>query len=822
MEGPETKTSRLLHQLLDHIVIFFFIQKVHLSPFDNVAPLWLVFCGFVALVGLAVTWKKLEVILYSCSTCVLMVYAYATTSSASITPGYSKTLCFGVVWAFVLGLSLLSRKWGLLKLKNMLCMPRYAVDLAMARIMVSALTLYVLLLGQYSHPMLLLKGYSFYTQRDVSACSIEEQTALPTGIPIPGLAVWPKLSFWSIHMEARLLTLFALVNVFGVAKFLSLPLMVLLQMRVLGQQFFYNFRPFTVLKDDDLFIEHGQVHLYHSLTLLMWLSMVLVFTPCADVLSVDAVVAAFSQKAAHDQIDCTTKKRLYGFPINFSVLLLGIGYFLSGCAKAGSGVIFGANWVSSHMMEAIITKYFIGYSKLIARGIVRREPLYIFAEFPSLRALFKAYPVVLRLSAFSAVAWECGFLFLASHGGWWRVSAFLMGIGFHSGIYMMLNIDFITFLLSYIVFVPWGGMFGYLRSLRQPIEIFHDESDTHLQMKRILASCCVLNNLKFKASTQEELEEGPCMVEARKQYIFLPSAPNQVQPSKLLEILTNWISTNRAVRPHLHQLIPFLRAVCWGLKFWDVVKARSKGLILNGVKENKIITMYLPRFAMCSVVLVSLVSVSNFRGKVTSWPYSLFPEFRAGVCPTGKVHFPDKSMTSTGSLAGYGLSLDGKQEPIEMQWLLRTEPDYKVKKRTFEEQLNGWNVDSIQLPFGCGDGWLHSFPPWYLWLISDAGSSASKIKRGRAIHGWETSLTNVIERCWEKEAWFLSDPKVYEACSQIRAADKLVYYRRILEVNIGPPWKESVWDLGEAVYSLPISNNTSTGFGGKSSQEYDS
>lgn len=799
MAAPRLRATRLAHLLLDHALIWFLIQFLDFGPVNVVAKLCPLLCGLGSLAGFMGHSTRIQTLLYSLMTILLLL----------CTPGtQSEFVHFLIIWGTVCSLSWISRKWGLLKLKEMLGTQRHAVDLAFARIVVSLLTLFVVLFGKYDHAMIPHNGSHYLALRDVSKCGVTEQTGLQTGIPIAGLSEWSRISLKTIHYEEIMLLLASLFSFLGVFKRWSMMIMFFLQLRVFGQQFFFGQYFFPVEDADLVHIERGIVHLHHTLTLLLWSSLLLVFSPSTDMLSIDAILAATSRNSIYQSVNSTTKKGTYGLPINVSILLLGIGYLASGLSKAGSGLVFGSNWINCFVLEGIVERHFVGYSELVSRGLTARNRLYLYAEWRFLRVLLSKYPVIFRFGALATVVWECAFMFLVSHGGYCRLFALLIGVGFHTSIYLLTGINFGVHLCTYFIFFPWGRVLDHMRSLKRPVEILHNDSSVHLQMKRILESWSLLGNLKFVHEDQAKVEEGNYTNNLAKKQVVLPNTPSSVYGSNLLYVLSNWICTSKVAGSHFFHIVPLLSILCWGSRCWESLMGVWKRVgKVSWPNNNRSAKQPQISVGTLLVALISLISVAwtSFAGEANAWPFASLPKFTAIEFPQEQVLFPDHNFTVSGSWIGYGVTSEGERRLIDAKLLLRTEPDYEVMREAFEWEIGSWPIDNLKLPLQCVDHRFRSLPPWFLWLVSQGSEPSGREVDSIGVE-WKNSFMSAISRCRKKNAPFLTDPDVNLTCNILRSSYKIQYYRRELNVPSGPPWQEGEWTVGKLAYESILSH----------------
>lgn len=189
----------------------------------------------------------------------------------------------------------------------------------------------------------------------------------------------------------------------------------------------------------------GKVNHYHNI---LWFNAILAFSPCADYLSVDAVIKAF-RRADNGTVASPKPSQAYSLPLRLIWLLYGLAYFWPGFWKVwndGTGWVLGDS-LRNHM-----------YSKWM--------------DFPGWMPGIRIdqYPLLCKLGGVGTIAFELGFIFLLFFPVW-RWLAIGSGFSFHLLTNFFMRIDFTQMRDLYVVFLPLDRIFRYLGKLLFPKEM---------------------------------------------------------------------------------------------------------------------------------------------------------------------------------------------------------------------------------------------------------------------------------------------------------------------------------------------------------------
>jgi predicted DCC family thiol-disulfide oxidoreductase YuxK len=193
-------------------------------------------------------------------------------------------------------------------------------------------------------------------------------------------------------------------------------------------------------------VDHGRMHL-------LWFATLLALSPCADVLSVDAIIVAW-RRGSSGVVAAPGNSSRYAQPLRFVWLLIGIIYLFPGLWKACN---VGLQWaVSDNLRNQMYRKWyqFGGWT-------------------PSWR--IDLHPPVYHLAGIGALLFELSFIFLVLTPRLRSIAA-VGGLCFHSLIRYFMRISFFTLELCYVSFIDWqrvaeaSGRWLF----REPLIVFYD------------------------------------------------------------------------------------------------------------------------------------------------------------------------------------------------------------------------------------------------------------------------------------------------------------------------------------------------------------
>jgi predicted DCC family thiol-disulfide oxidoreductase YuxK len=186
---------------------------------------------------------------------------------------------------------------------------------------------------------------------------------------------------------------------------------------------------------------------------LLWFMLILGASPCADVLSVDAIRLAFRQ-ADRRETSKIEKSVAYAMPLRFVMLLLGLVYFFPGFWKFVTAPLSWA-W-SDNLRNQLYAKWF---------------------ELGGWTPAFRIdhYPLLCKLSGVATIGFEMSFIFLIlSPAG--RPVALISGLIFHNLTRIFMHIGFLGLQICYVALVDWSKVFARTGRwlFREPLRVLYD------------------------------------------------------------------------------------------------------------------------------------------------------------------------------------------------------------------------------------------------------------------------------------------------------------------------------------------------------------
>lgn len=179
---------------------------------------------------------------------------------------------------------------------------------------------------------------------------------------------------------------------------------------------------------------YGKVNHNHHL---LWFPAILAFSPCADRFSLDAYLRRRSNKVIHHS------SKHYSLPFLLIWTLIGLIYFFPGFWKMWTN---GLDWVlTDNVRNQLYFKWFqLG-------GLEAWAPIFRIDQ----------YPILYKASGIYTVIFELSFIPLLLNKAT-RKLAIALGIGFHLGTLIFMNIFFVLLVWSYFSFVNWNT-FSFLK-----------------------------------------------------------------------------------------------------------------------------------------------------------------------------------------------------------------------------------------------------------------------------------------------------------------------------------------------------------------------
>ena len=176
----------------------------------------------------------------------------------------------------------------------------------------------------------------------------------------------------------------------------------------------------------------GKVNHYHHL---IWFALILAASRCGDALSLDAFIAA-RRRAKQDLTQAPVGSQVYGLPLRFVWLLMGVLYFFPGFWKVWTS---GFDWaLGDNLRFQLYAKWF---------------------ELDGWMPFFRIdhYPLLYRLAGLGTLIFETSFIILVFFPRL-RPLAVSSGLAFHTMTKTFMRISFASLELSYVTFVDWHAL----------------------------------------------------------------------------------------------------------------------------------------------------------------------------------------------------------------------------------------------------------------------------------------------------------------------------------------------------------------------------
>jgi len=179
----------------------------------------------------------------------------------------------------------------------------------------------------------------------------------------------------------------------------------------------------------------GHVYYNHHL---IWFSLLLAFSRCSDVLSCDAIIAAWKRKD-REEIFSPGEDICYALPLRFIWILIGIIYFFPGFWKIWTS---GLDWALSDNVKYIV--HLVTYDRTPALNL-------------------DVLPFLYRYGALLSVLFELSFIFVIFSNTYRYVAVAALLI-FHAIGNLFLDITFAKLYICYVVFFDWHSIIQRIRN----------------------------------------------------------------------------------------------------------------------------------------------------------------------------------------------------------------------------------------------------------------------------------------------------------------------------------------------------------------------
>jgi predicted DCC family thiol-disulfide oxidoreductase YuxK len=348
----------------------------------------------------------------------------------------------------------------------------------------------------------------------------------------------------------------------------------------------------------------GKINHYHHL---IWFMAILAVSPCADVLSVDAIFKSW-KRADRGVTEPPGPSQIYALPLRFVWLLMGVIYFSAGFWKIWTG---GYRWAWSDNPRNLM------YNKWM--------------ELSGWTPLFRIdhYPLLYKLSALGTLVFEFSFIVLIFFAGVrWLVP--LGGLAFHNMTNLFMRISFWSLQGCYVAFLDWRVLFNSAgrRLFKSEMHVVYDGNCK--LCRRTIASFRVFDLLDrvtyVNAMNRAELEKnhlGWLNEDALMQEMHV------VVGQKVWRGFSSYRVWLRRM-PLFWPLLPIMYVwpvTLLGKKFYGHIAESRTCNIAREVLTPHIYAKRLLRPTAVMGALLVYVAILCAVGKVQTWPFAGYPTF---------------------------------------------------------------------------------------------------------------------------------------------------------------------------------------------------
>lgn len=432
------------------------------------------------------------------------------------------------------------------------------------------------------------------------ACSFSVSNTAWFGTVPPELQFPPQGLYWIVkHLPISeglvwyasvLMLICCIAAALGLFTRVSATLCVILGLYVLGIPQFY-----------------GKINHYHHL---LWFAAILAASPCADVLSLDAILSS-RKRADKGVTDPPAPAQVYALPLRFIWLLMGAIYFSAGFWKVWTG---GYKWAFSDNPKIMM------YNKWLELG--------------GWRPFFRIdhYPFIYQFSAAATIVFELSFIVIIFFPAI-RFLAPVMGLAFHNMTNLFMRISFWQLQVCYVVFVDWDRAFRWIgkRLFKEEMYLLYDgncklcrRTIASLRTLDLLCRITYVNSLEVAAIQRYNLEWLNSDDLARDMYAVVGSEHQAGFAAY------RWIAKRNPILWPLYPLLYIWPIPSFGKRTYRRVADSRTCSIVRDVPSVSELNLRPRRQLLVITVVGSILlytSILSAVGKVQSWPLAGYPTF---------------------------------------------------------------------------------------------------------------------------------------------------------------------------------------------------
>lgn len=323
---------------------------------------------------------------------------------------------------------------------------------------------------------------------------------------------------------------------------------------------------------------------------LFWFTGILAFSPCGEVLSIDAIWRSW-KTGLHDTVQRLKPARAYALPLCFIMLLIGITYFFPGFWKMWNS---GLEWaLGDNLKNTMHQKWH------------QLRPWMPFFRMDQ-------YPLLYWGGGLFTMLFELSFVFLVLHPRT-RIYAALGGITFHMMTYLFLDINFWSLYGSYVVFVDWHRVFRRIGNglYKRPVYV-QPLKGTNSRLVAVFKAFDVFDQIRTvpEGAYAEGVAASPRTGERRRRTIDASHLDRRD-----LRALTKRV-------PLLWPAYPIIRL------FRLREQALSSATKRRGMERlQKEFRLSLVSVAFVGTLLIAGNVFCGVKEKIQAWPFSCYPTF---------------------------------------------------------------------------------------------------------------------------------------------------------------------------------------------------
>ncbi len=362
---------------------------------------------------------------------------------------------------------------------------------------------------------------------------------------------------------------------------------------------------------------YGKIDFYHFM---IWFALLLSVSPCADMLSIDALLRAV-KRADRGITAPPSPSRYYGLPLRLVWILMGVTYFFGGLWKLIDGRW---NWIFGESLR------YHCYTRWYALERIPR-----FGHF-----VINAPQWFFQIGALATIAFELSFIVLLLFP---RSRTFIAaaGILFHNTLGLLMGNPFFHLQVCYVSFVDWHRIFRWFgqHCFKRPEYILFD--GTCKRCRRTVSAVRVLDVLQRIIYVDTACRESQSNLSQSDHAVLLHRVHTLISDKTKREVFPCYSVAKRI--PLLWLVYPFLflasRPVFARRMFPAASPSKkyellSSELVRTGNGNNVFGWGLTPHALICTGVTLIAITTAFGLFKLKGWPFTVGPTFNHIATPT--------------------------------------------------------------------------------------------------------------------------------------------------------------------------------------------